>query len=170
MKLLSISVLVIATHVAIAQKESLRSSEFTVKGLVKKEIKITVADLMKLESKTIGDLNITNHLGEPKSTAKNLKGVLLKDLLSNVEFNSESPKTLSEFYLTFIATDNYKVVYSWNEIFNSPTGDNIWVVTEKGGVKLDVMDDSILVVCVTDFKTGRRHVKGLSQILVNRVK
>jgi hypothetical protein len=169
MKALSIFVLVSVASFTFAQKESLRSTEFTVKGQVKKEIKITVADLMKIESKAIGDLAITNHLGEPKGTAKNLKGVLLKDLLSNVVFNSESPKTLSEFYLTLIATDNYKVVYSWNEIFNSPTGDNIWVVTEKAGVKLDAMDDSILVVCMTDFKTGRRHVKGLGQILVNRV-
>jgi hypothetical protein len=168
MKALNIFVLIAVAHIAIAQKESLRSNAFAVKGQVKKEVKITVTDLMKLESKAIGDLVITNHLGEPKSTAKNLKGVLLKDLLSKVEFNSESPKTLSEFYLTFIATDNYKVIYSWNEIFNSPTGNNIWVVTEKAGVKLDSMDDRILVVCTTDFKTGRRHVKGLSQILVSR--
>ena len=39
----------------------------------------------------------------------------------------------------------------------------------KRGVKIDALDERILVVTNSDFKTGRRHVKGLSQILVNRV-
>lgn len=169
MKLVYTLLVIVIAQSAIAQKDVLSSNEFIVKGQVKQEMKFTLSDFSKFESKSIGDLVITNHTGEPRGTAKALKGILLKDLLAKIEINSESPKTLSEFYFTLVATDNYKVVFSWNEIFNSPTGDKVWVVTEKGGVKIDALDERILVVTTSDFKTGRRHVKGLSQILVNRV-
>ena len=143
---------------------------FTVSGKVKKKMIVAVADLETLESKKIPDVVITNHLGEPKGTSKNLKGILLKDVLSKVEFDAESPKILSEFYLTFIASDGYKVVFSWNEIFNTATGDNIYVITAKDGKELNDMNDRILVISTTDFKTGRRNVKGLAKIVVERVK
>jgi hypothetical protein len=169
MKLICSLLLIAVVPSALAQKSVLSSNEFIVKGQVKQEVKFTLSDLSAFESKPIGDLVITNHTGVPHGTAKALKGILLKDLLAKIEINNESPKTLSEFYFTLVATDNYKVVFSWNEIFNSPTGDAIWLITEKGGVKIDTLDERILVVTTLDFKTGRRHVKGLSQILVNRV-
>jgi len=99
----------------------------------------------------IDDVIITNHMGEQRSTAKNMKGVLLKDLLDKLEFDAESPKVLSEFYLTIIATDNYKVVFSWNELSNTETGNHVYVIMSP-----------------TDFKTGRRNVKGVRQIIVGR--
>ena len=86
-----------------------------------------------------------------------------------MELNEESPKRFSEFFLTFIAIDNYKVVYSWNEIFNSPIGDNIYLITSRDGKQLKDMDERILILTPIDFKTGRRHIKGLSKIVVERV-
>jgi hypothetical protein len=169
MKFMYTLLVVAVVQPVVAQKNVLPSNEFVVKGQIKQEVKFTLSDLSTFESKPIGDLVITNHTGVPHGTAKALKGILLKDLLTKIELNSESPKTLSEFYLTLVATDNYKVVFSWNEIFNSPTGNAVWIITEKGGVKIDAMDERILLVTTSDFKTGRRHVKGLSQILVNRV-
>ncbi|MBX2897892.1 MAG: hypothetical protein KF763_20790 [Cyclobacteriaceae bacterium] len=128
-----------------------------------------MADIEKYPTKTIGDVVITNHLGEPRGTAEQLTGVLVKDLLKDLELKEESPKRFSEFYLTFVAVDNYKVVYSWNEIFNSSTGDNLFLITSRDGKKLKDMDERILILTPTDFKTGRRHIKGLSKILVERV-
>lgn len=136
---------------------------------VKKDLKFTLADIEKFPSKTIGDVVITNHLGEPRGTARQLTGILVKDLLKDLELKEESPKRFSEFYLTFVAVDNYRVVYSWNEIFNSPTGDNLFVITSRDGKKVKDMNERILIVTPTDFKTGRRHIKGLSKILVERV-
>jgi len=136
---------------------------------VKKDLKFTLADIEKFPSKTIGDVVITNHLGEPRGTARQLTGILVKDLLKDLELKEESPKRFSEFYLTFVAVDNYRVVYSWNEIFNSPIGDNLFVITSRDGKKVKDMNERILIVTPTDFKTGRRHIKGLSKILVERV-
>lgn len=146
------------------------TSSFTISGEVSATATINIADLKKWKEVSIGDLTITNHLGEKKSEAKGLKGVLLKDILQTVEIKSESPKVLSEFYFVLIASDGYKVVYSWNELFNTTTGDSVYVVTEKNGKAISEMDDSILVVSTKDFKTGRRNVKGLASIEIRRVK
>lgn len=93
-----------------AQKESRPTDEFKVTGLVKQELTISLTDIGKLQSKSISDVIITNHLGEKKSTATKLSGVLVKDLLKDIAFKEDSPKLLSEFYLAFIANDGYTVV------------------------------------------------------------
>jgi hypothetical protein len=169
MKRLTTLILAIITVTVWGQKTDQPTSEFIVTGQIKKELGFTLADIEKYPSKTIGDVVITNHLGEPRGTAKQLTGILVKDLLKDLELKEESPKRFSEFYLTFVAVDNYKVVYSWNEIFNSPTGDNLFLITSRDGKKLKDMGERILILTPTDFKTGRRHIKGLSKILVERV-
>jgi len=168
MKQLTTIGLLFSSLIVFAQKEITPSNEFVITGQVQHELKFTLADLEKLEAKEIEDVIITNHLGEKKGTAKGLKGVAFKSLLDKIEFKTESPKVLSEFYLTFIATDNYKAVYSWNEIFNTATGNNIYLITEKEGKKMSEMNDRILVITPSDFKTGRRNIKGLSKIIVSR--
>jgi hypothetical protein len=144
------------------------TKSFVVKGNVKNEISFTIDDLKKLPALNIGTVVITNHMGEKKSEAKDLKGVLLRDVFKTIEINSESPKVLSEYYFVCKATDGYKVVFSWNEIFNTTVGDSIYIITEKNGKKLEEIDDSILLLSPKDFKTGRRHVKSLSTIEVRR--
>jgi hypothetical protein len=151
------------------QKTDQPTNDFVVTGQIKKELKFTLSDIEKYPSKTIGDVVITNHLGEPRGTAKQLTGILVKDLLKDLELKEETPKRFSEFYMTFVAVDNYKVVYSWNEIFNSPTGDNLFLITSRDGKKIKDMEERILILTPTDFKTGRRHIKGLSKIIVERV-
>jgi hypothetical protein len=146
------------------------TSSFTISGEVFSPLTVSVMDLKKWKEVTIGDLVITNHEGEKKSEAKGLKGVLLKEILQTVEIKSESPKVLSEYYFVFTASDGYKVVYSWNELFNTSVGESVYLVTEKNGKTITEMDDSILVVSTKDFKTGRRNMKGILSIDVMRVK
>ena len=153
-----------------AQGQIKVTSSFTISGEVFSPLTVSVMDLKKWKEVAIGDLVITNHSGEKKSEAKGLKGILLKDILQTVEIKSENPKVLSEYYFVFTASDGYKVVYSWNELFNTSVGESVYLVTEKNGKSIIEMDDSILVVSTKDFKTGRRNVKGLSSIAVMRVK
>ncbi len=146
------------------------TSSFTISGEVFSPLTIQIADLKKWKEVAIGDLVITNHLGEKKSESKGLKGVLMKEILQSAEIKSENPKVLSEFYFVLIASDGYKVVYSWNELFNTAVGESVYVVTEKNGKLITEMDDSILVVSTKDLKTGRRNLKALSSIVIMRTK
>jgi len=160
----------LVTRLAIwGQMDIKPTSAFTVSGQIEHEARFTISDLEKYKPVKIDDLVVTNHLGVTKSTVKGLKGILIKELLTDLKFKAESPKIMSEFYLTFIASDGYKVVYSWNEIFNDPTGDHIYLVTEKENIPISTMEDRILIITTSDFKTGQRHIKGLDKILVGRV-
>ena len=144
------------------------TKEFSIEGLVEKNVSINFDSLKLYPTQTIDSFVITNHLGVRKSTLKNLKVVALKSILNNISIKVESPKILSEFYFIFVGSDGYKVVYSWNEIFNTEVGKSVFIVIEHDGKNMDVSDDSILTICKTDAATGRRHVKSLSKILIKR--
>jgi len=96
------------------------------------------------------------------------EGSTFKSFLENLSFDTPSPKQLSEFYFVLIATDGYKVVYSWNELFNNDAGNQVYIITEKDGKSLSNSSERILVANLKDFKTGRRYIKALQQILVKR--
>lgn len=116
----------------------------------------------------MGDITITNHLGEKKSEQKSLKGILLKDILKSVEINNENPRVLSEYYFVCKSTDGYKVVYSWNELFNSPASESVYLVTSKNGQGAKEMKETILMISPKDYMTGRRYLKSLATIEVKR--
>jgi hypothetical protein len=145
------------------------TQSFLITGRVKAPVKISGTDLLTVTSVNIGNLVITNHMGEERGTAKSLKGVLLKDILQKIEIDAENPKVLSEYYFVCKASDGYAVVFSWNEIFNTATGDNVYIITEKEGKSWNNLPESLLMISTKDFKTGRRHVKSLATIEVSRV-
>jgi hypothetical protein len=156
----------ILTLEAFGQKNATPTNALKITGKVKSERTFTLADLDTFPQKSIGDIVVTNHLGEIKKTVKNASGVLVKKLLEKVELQTDNPKALSAVYFVFLASDGYAVIFSWNEIFNTETGNNLYVITQKDGKKMDGQDDRILAACTSDFKTGRRYIKGLEKIMV----
>src|SRR5688572_23784191 len=81
------------------------TQSFTISGDVKEAVTFSLDDLKKIPSVALGTVIITNHLGEKKSEARDIKGILLRDLFKKVEINTESPKVLSEYYVVCKATD-----------------------------------------------------------------
>lgn len=145
------------------------SKTISVTGNIVKPITVNFTDFKNYASQSIDSLVILNHKQEYKSTLKKLKGVLLKDVLSKAEFTVNSPKVLSEFYIVCVADDGYKVVFSWNEIFNSLTGDKALILTEINGNSTISQKEGIILVTPTDKATGRRYVKNLSKITIHQV-
>lgn len=157
---------ILTGSIALAQKEVPPTDQFTVTGKVKQETTIRLTDLNNYPVQKIKSFALTNHLGEKKATIKNLRGVRITDLLKPVEIAVENPKKLNAVFLVFVASDGYEVVYSWNEIFNSPTGLNTWVIVSKDGAAAADMPERILLVSPGDLHIGRRYLKGLKEIRV----
>lgn len=161
--------LVLATLTVSAQREITPSETLKVEGKIKVGKTFSIADLEAFPKVVIPDQTLYNHKGEVKSTVKNMKGVLLKTVLESAEFDCEKPKELNEFYFVFVATDGYKVVFSWNEIYNTEAGNHFYFVTEMEGKKLKDLEQRILFISTADLKPGRRYIKGLEKILVKRL-
>lgn len=168
-KIFLISFIVITNNL-LAQEEVNTTSQFNVEGKLKNRLSLSQNDLSVFPSHSVDSIMIYNHLMQPRKTIKNIKGVLLKDILDKAGIDVNSPKLLSEFYITCIASDNYKVVFSWNEIFNSAVGDQVMIITESNGQRGDQMPDRIALLSPSDRATGRRYVKGLEKIVIEQVK
>lgn len=162
-------ILISLSTVVFAQKKNEPTKSFRITGEIKEEKKISIDDFFNYRESSLGDVVITNHLGELKSTQKKLKGILLRDVLEKIEIKTPSPKELSTFYIVCKATDGYTIVYSWNEIFNNPAGESVYLITSKDGVVAKDLEESILMATPRDYKTGRRYLKGLAEVQIKRV-
>lgn len=170
MKTLSFALLLIlSTVLGFAQKSVESTNQFAILGLVDKPKTINFSDLLREKSIEIGDFKITNHAGEFRKEYKNVKGVPLLNLLKDVKITAESPKVLSEYYLVIKASDGYSVVLSWNELFNTEVGNSFFIVLEADGKSQAESTERILLIATKDFKTGRRHVKGLQSIEIKKI-
>lgn len=169
MKKLFTLILFLYAGAAFAQVKNQATQKFAIVGDVEKESVITLDSLSQYAVKPIGDIKVTDHTGAFKHQDDELKGVLLKDVLSHTKFKTSSPKLLSRFYFVCTGADGYKVVYSWNEIYNTMVGDHVFIIVEKNGVKIDKMPESIQMTSADDFKTGRRYLHNLQKIVVAQV-
>ncbi|WP_457288709.1 molybdopterin-binding protein [Pedobacter sp. UYP24] len=145
------------------------SKQFVIDGKVKKPLTINLASLNNYKSISIDSMTVYNHLMQRKGSIKKVKGILLKDILNGVEIISESPKKLNEYYIVCKANDDYKVVYSWNEIFNTPMGDLVMILTSYETDPEKTQGGNIAMISPTDRATGRRFMKGLSSITIFQV-
>lgn len=158
-----------ASLTTLAQKDIPNTTKFSIEGRVKKSVEINIESLQGYKTISIDSLVITNHLRERRNTIKNIKGIALKEILTRVDIDVESPKQLSEYYFECMATDGYKVVYSWNELFNNELGDKAILIIEKDGEKGKQIRDGIAIISASDLATGRRFVKSLQKIIVRRI-
>jgi hypothetical protein len=152
-----------------AQDKTKQTLQFTITGEVEKLAIITLDSLKQYTIQPIGDIKVTDHTGAFKHQDDQLKGILLKDVLSHTKFKATSPKLLSRFYIVCTGADGYKVVYSWNELYNTVVGDHVFIIIEKNGLKADKMPESMQMTSANDFKTGRRYLHNLDKITVQQV-
>ena len=124
MKYLFVLVMSLCSQPLFAQHdhEITPTAEFRVTGAVKRELKFRIADVAGYKQEALGDVVIRNKRGEQKDIAKQLKGVLLKTVLDSAEILADKPKDYSELIIILTASDGYKNVYSWNELFNTEVG------------------------------------------------
>ena len=153
----------------LAQRDIPATDHMDISGAVKSAVTLTIPDILSFPSTALPDVPVYNHMGEVKDTLRELQGVPVKQLFQNVSFAIEKPRELNEFYFVFEASDGYRVVFSWNEIFNTPVGEQLYILTSANGVTLPAMPQRIASLSTGDLQSGRRYVKGLKAIHVLRL-
>lgn len=155
--------------VLLAQQISAQTSttQFTITGKVKSEKTISLSDLQQRKTTELKNVNVSCS-PKKEDRADKVKVVLLKDVLDSVAYDYQSKKELNEFYFVFEASDGYRILFSFNEIYNTEVGSNLFVVTELDGKKAGEMENGILILSTKDIKQGSRNMKWLKKIIVKK--
>lgn len=156
------------SYQSIAQKVTSYTDEFSIEGLVEKSVVITLDSILSKPTKYIDSVGITNQSAARRSVIKDIKAVPLKQFLDNVTVKRDLPKQLSAYYLLLEANDGYKIVVSWNEMFNSKAGEQLYIIVEADGKGIKDMTDRITLLSLADINTGRRHMRGLKKITIRK--
>ena len=145
------------------------SDTLTVRGTVEHVLTLGVDDLRAFPAQQLADVTLTRQNGAEAGKLQNLKGVRLADLINKAVLVVHDHNDVKKMIVVATATDGYRVVFSWSEIFNSPAGEGMIVYFEKDGQPLGEDEGRIAMVSTKDAKTGPRHVKWLQTLEVRLI-
>lgn len=141
----------------------------TVTGVVKHPLVLRVDDLKKFPAKSVKGVQMICLDGASKGRLPMVRGALLRDILAKAELDAPGHNDVKRMIVVATASDGYKVVYSWSEIFNSPQSDGMIVYYEKNGQSIGNDEGRIAMLSTKDVRTGPRHVKWLKSLEVKRI-
>ncbi|MBK1642806.1 hypothetical protein CKO12_13185 [Chromatium okenii] len=148
---------------------SYASDAVAITGAVEHPRTLTIADLEQLPPQNISEVTMICDSGVNLGKKANLRGVLLRDILNQAQLKAVTPRDFRKMAIIAKATDNYQVVFSWGELFNSAVGDQIIVYFRQDGQPLGVEEGQIALISTTDLRTGPRHVRWLNAIEVRQI-
>ncbi|MFZ2631481.1 MAG: hypothetical protein WA081_10960 [Desulfosalsimonadaceae bacterium] len=146
--------------------EPLDNFVLRVTGRVAKPLMLGMADIQVLGMEEFQDLFIVCGTGEPRDTIRHCRGVLMEKILQKAEVIKAEHNDTKKMFIVASADDGYKVVFSWQEIFNTDIGGGVAVLTERDGKPLDGTQDRVDLISARDYYAGSRHVRDLRHIEV----
>jgi DMSO/TMAO reductase YedYZ molybdopterin-dependent catalytic subunit len=135
-----------------------------VSGNVAQRLTLTIDDLKRYSAHQVA-YTPRGGMSPASSTepARQYTGCLLRDILSAAKPTESAPRDLRKSYVLATASDGYEVVFSWAELFVSPTGDSVFIVYERDGAPLADDEGRIALIVTSDLRPAR-HVKWLQAL------
>lgn len=91
-------------------------------------------------------------------------GVLLRDFLLKNGLETVPSRALRNTRIEVVANDGYRASFSWGEVFNSPAGAQILIITRQDGKSLDPQEGPVSFRALSDIRSGARHVRNVCAI------
>lgn len=135
-------------------------------GKVKHPLALSGRELCAMDAEEVTDLPIFCGSGTPKGRIGRCRGVLLENVLRMAEVLTVEDNDTKKMFIIASAGDGYKVVFSWQEIFNTPIGGGVMILIEKDGKSLCEAHSQFELISVEDYFTGSRYVRGLQDVHV----
>jgi len=145
------------------------TTTLAVRGNVATPLSLSVADLAKFPVQRVEDTRIGSGQANEKAQARQFAGCLLRDVLNAAKLTEAGRNDLRRTIVVATASDGYKAVFSWAELFNTAIGDGVLIVYERDGKPLSDDEGRIALVSLKDTRPGPRHVKWLASLDVVRV-
>jgi hypothetical protein len=92
-------------------------------------------------------------------------GVLLRDLIERTSPDVIAQRTQRWLMFEAVATDGYRALFSWGELFNSPLGEQVLVIATQDGRPLAATEGPLALRALGDLRPGPRHVRNLCGLI-----
>ncbi|MBU0968383.1 MAG: sulfite oxidase-like oxidoreductase [Proteobacteria bacterium] len=147
-------------------RESGHSADYAlcICGRVTTPLMLDIKELRGMEPVETDELPMICGNGDPKGCIGRCRGVLLSDIINRADILITGHNDTRKMFIVASSDDGYKVVFSWQEIFNTPTGEGIMVLLEKNSRSLYDEQGAVDLVSARDFLTGPRYVRQLKTI------
>lgn len=145
------------------------SEQLTITGNVETARMFSWTELREQSQTMLPDVPSRARDGTVVKTHKGYQGILLTRLLEQAKIRQTDPGMLKRSVIVARATDGYVALFSWNELYNSPIGEQVFVLTGRAGEPLDESEGRIALISVQDQRTGPRHVRWLKEIRVDLI-
>jgi DMSO/TMAO reductase YedYZ molybdopterin-dependent catalytic subunit len=143
------------------------TTALSVKGGVEHDLTLTVDDLRRLPVHQVDDVRSLRDSGSSAgdaAVARRYTGCLLRDVLERAHPIEKQRFDLRKSVVIATASDGYRAIFSWAELYLSPIGDGALVIYERDGLPLAEDEGKIALVSLRDTRPGPRHVKWLQSI------
>jgi hypothetical protein len=137
-----------------------------VTGRVANPLMLKMAEIRDMEGEEFRDLFIVCSTGEPRDNIQRCRGVLIEKIIQRADALKEEHNDTKKMFIVATADDGYKVVFSWQEIFNTQIGGGVAVLTERDGRPLGETRDRIDLISAQVYYAGSRYVRDLRHIEV----
>lgn len=154
------------TEMLIQAEHNVDSAPYTLRvtGRVRRPLVLSMEDLRGMDTEEMEDVPIICGSGTPKGRIARCRGVLLEQVIKRAEVINEEHNDTKKMYLIASSNDGFKVVFSWQEIFNTPIGGGVMILIEKDGKSLCTDRERPDLISAEDYYTGSRYVRGLETI------
>ncbi len=112
-------------------------------------------------------LSLSNGRDGAQDRSVQYAGVLLRDaLVAHAAVFAPNERGGRAFTVDAIATDGYRAVFSWGELFNGTAGEQVIVIAAQDGKPLDTAAGPLALRALGDLRPGPRHVRNLCALVV----
>lgn len=145
------------------------SEQVVVAGALKANLRLGVDELRAFPAAQIVSVVVTRRVGETE-VSSSVRGVLLTALLERAGLAATDRNEWKHTVVLATATDGYRVVFSWPELFNTDIGGGVLVVFERDGQPLADREGRIALVSARDQRGGPRSVRWLARLDVRVIR
>jgi DMSO/TMAO reductase YedYZ molybdopterin-dependent catalytic subunit len=150
-----------------AQAQGPGPTTLAVRGNVERQLTLSIDDLRQLPVQRIEDVRVVRPTGSASSVpevTRSYTGCLLRDVLERAKPVERNRLDRRNSVVILTASDGYRAIFSWAELYLSPIGDGALVAYERDGKALAADEGPLALVSLKDTRPGPRHVKWLQSI------
>lgn len=145
------------------------TERLAVTGAVERPLDVGLDELRRLPASDIKEIILESQSPAKAGKTEVFRGVLMRTLLEKAKVAAPGRHDLKKMIFVTRASDDYAVVFTWAEVFNTEVGDGVLVVFEKEGKPLSEDEGRIALISAKDIHRGARHVRWLKAIEVRKV-